>query len=78
MDGYDAPQPDTSSSEQVTSLSEEAEDRLRKFLFDLFDMSDNELLCLKHIMNGDSLVEFANNMQKTSVKNAQFSRYRAF
>lgn len=32
------PQPDTSSSEQVTSLPDEVEDKFRKALYDLFDL----------------------------------------
>ena len=46
IEGYEAPQPDTSGSEQVTSLPDEAEDKLRKFLYDMFDLTPLELLCL--------------------------------
>lgn len=77
-EGYDAPQQDTSCSDQCTALPADVEDTLRKFLFDLFDLTDNELLCLKYIMNGKSLIEFANSMEKAAEKNSTFSRHRAF
>lgn len=59
-------------------MPEEVEDKLRKFLFTLFDLSPNELLCLRAIMKGESLVEFARDMEQMSKSNKSFSRFRAF
>lgn len=44
------PQLDTRGAGQVTHLSEEDEDRLRKALFSLFDLQPLELLVLQGIM----------------------------
>lgn len=78
MDGYDIPQPDTKGSEQVTSLPDEVEDKMRKFLFDLFDLDWNELMLLKATMNQLTLTEFGQAMEKLSKDNWSFSRFRAF
>lgn len=78
MDGVQFQAPDTSGSEQVTNLPDEVEDKLRKFLFSLFDLSPNELLCIQAIMRGQSLSEFARDMEQMSKSNKSFSRFRAF
>lgn len=77
-DGYDTPQPDTSCSEPCTNLGEDVEDAMRKFLYTIFDLTPNELLCLQAIMRQKPLVEFAHDMEKLAKKNQSFSRYRAF
>jgi len=40
------PQPDTSTSEQATNLPYDVEDKMRKALYDLFDLKPLELLVL--------------------------------
>lgn len=62
IDGYDPEQPNTDCSEQVTDLNEDAEDRFRKALYELFDLNPLELLLLQSIMHGKSLTEYANDM----------------
>lgn len=78
LDGYDAPSPDTSTSEKATSLPEEYEDKFRKALYSLFDLEYNQLMCLKAIMNGKSLVQFSKEMEKLAQSNTEFTRFRAF
>lgn len=78
LDGYEPPQPDTSGSEQVTNLPDETEDKMRKFLFTLFDLDWNELMLLKSVMNQMTLTEFGAQMEKLSKDNWNFSRFRAF
>ena len=62
----------------MTNLPEEVEDKLRKFLFALFDLSPNEILCLQAIMKNLSLVEFGRAMESMAKGNKSFSRFRAF
>lgn len=62
----------------MTNLPEEVEDKLRKFMFALFDLSPNELLCIQAIMRGQSLSEFARDMEQLSKSIKSFSRFRAF
>lgn len=78
IDGVQFQAPDTSGSDPVTNLPDEVEDKLRKFLFSLFDLSPNELLCIQAIMRGQSLSEFAREMEKSAKSNKSFSRFRAF
>lgn len=78
LDGVQIEQPSTQGSEPVTNLPDEVEDKLRKFLFSLFDLSPNEILCLQAIMRGQSLSEFAREMEKSAKSNKSFSRFRAF
>lgn len=59
IDTYTPVQPDTSGSEKVTSLPEDLEDKLRKVLYIIFDLSPLELLVLQAIMTGKSLTDFA-------------------
>lgn len=42
----------------MTTLPDEVEDTLRKFLFDMFDLDWNELMLLKSVMNQMTLTEF--------------------
>lgn len=76
LDTYDPEQPDTSGSEQVTKLDEQTEDQLRKFLYTLFDLQPLELLCLKAIMNQQSLTEWAAEVSKILSK--PMTRFHAF
>lgn len=76
LDEYDPIQPDTSGSAPVTTLSEEAEDTLRKFFYTLFDLQPLELLCLKAIMNGQSLVDWSEDISKILKK--PMTRFHAF
>lgn len=78
IDGYQVEQSDTSTSPKPTQLDDDTEDRLKEFLCTLFDLSYNELCCLKAIMNGKSLSDWAREMEKMSKSNASFSRFRAF
>lgn len=78
IDGVQFQAPDTSGSDPVTNLPEEVEDKLRKFLCVLFDLSPNELLCLQAIMKNLTLSEFAREMEKSAKSNKSFSRFRAF
>lgn len=78
LEGYEPPQPDTSGSEQVTNLPDDVEDKMRKFLFDMFDLDWNELMLLKATMNSLSLTEFGQQMEQLSKQNWSFSRFRAF
>lgn len=75
-EGYDPIQPDTSGSEQVTSLPEDAEDMLRKFFYTLFDLQPLEILCLQAIMSGKSLVQWSAEMSKILKK--PMTRFHAF
>lgn len=54
------------------------EDTFRRFLFDLFDLSYNEIMCVKAIMNRKDLTEFGRDMEKLAKKNVTFTRFRAF
>lgn len=65
-DGYDAPQAPTDGSKPVTAFGEDAEDGMRRFLFDLFDLAPLELLLLRAIMRGKSLVDFAREMTESA------------
>lgn len=40
------------TSERATGLPAEVEDRLRRFLFDLFDLSPVQLIMLRHVKHG--------------------------
>lgn len=62
----------------MTTLPDEVEDTLRKFLFDMFDLDWNELMLLKATMNKLTLTEFGQEMEKLSKENWSFSRFRAF
>lgn len=78
LEGYEVEQPDTQCSEPATNLKPDIEDYLRKMLYTIFDLSPNELLCLKAIMNQQSLTDWCKDMEKLSQKNKEFSRFRAF
>lgn len=78
LDTYDAPAIDTKGSEKCTSLNDDIEDYLRKLLYTIFDLTPNELLCLKAIMNGKDLTEWGKDMEQLARKNETFSRFRAF
>ena len=69
LEGYDPPQPDTRGAEPCTNLPEHAEDKFRKFLYDLFDLDFSELLLLKSIMNKRSLVEHSRDVEKFAHEN---------
>ena len=62
----------------MTSLPDEVEDTLRKFLFDLFDLDWNELMMLKATMNRMTLTEFGGEMERLAKDNRSFTRFRAF
>lgn len=55
-------QPDTKGSEQVTHLSEDDEDKLRKAMFALFDLPPLELLVLQGIMRNQSLSDIGKSL----------------
>ena len=76
LEGYDPPQHDTSGSEQVTPLPDEVEDKMRKFLYDLFDLTPLELLCFLGIMRGQGLQEWANEV--TKLLETPMTRFHAF
>lgn len=76
LDDYDPKQPDTTGSEQVTPLPEEAEDMLRKFFYTLFDLQPLELLCLKAIMNGESLTDWS--IEVSELLKKPMTRFHAF
>ena len=78
IDGFQPVQPDNSGSEKVTDLDDNVEDKLRKFLYDLFDLSYNEIQVLKGIMNGLELSEIARQMEKNAKKNSEVSRFKVF
>lgn len=46
-------------SEQVTDLPEEIENKLRSFLFELFNLSDENILLVKWVFGGGNLSSFA-------------------
>lgn len=73
------PQPDTSPSEQVTSLPDEVEDKFRKALYDLFDLQPLELLVLQGIMRRMTLQEIATNLTKLfKVNDKECTRHHVF
>lgn len=78
LDTYDPVQPDTKGSDYVTSLDPDTEDKLRKILTMLTDLTPNELLLIQSICKGDSLVEYARKMEAMAKSNISFSRFRAF
>lgn len=78
LDTYDPVQPDNSGSDQVTTLDEEIEDKLRKILTIIRDLTPNELLLIQSICKGENLTEYAEKMEEISKKNQTFSRFRAF
>ena len=49
---------------------------MRKFLYDLFDLKPLELLCLKAIMNRQSLSEWATSVSK--LLKTPMTRFHAF
>ena len=78
IDGFQPIQPDTSGSDKVTDLDDGVEDKLRKFLYDLFDLSYNEIQVLKGIMNGLELCDIARQIEKNAQKNQTVSRFKVF
>ena len=51
---------------------------MRKFLYDLFDLSYAELCLLKSIMNNLNLTEHGMEMEKLSRENMICSRFKTF
>ena len=78
LDGFNPPQPDTSGSDKCTSLPEDDEDRFRKFLYVLFDLSYNEICVLKGIMNGKDITSIAKDIELNAKKNQTVSRHKVF
>lgn len=73
------PQPEQEESVQVTNLSEEDEDKLRKAIFALFDLQPLELLVLQGIMQQKSLQEIATSMTKVlRDNNKECTRHHVF
>lgn len=73
------PQLDTSTSQQVTRLSEDDEDTLRKALYALFDLQPLELLVLQGIMRKQTLQQMATSLtQLFKNNNKQCTRHHVF
>lgn len=72
-------QPEPEESVQVTNLSEEDEDRLRKAMFALFDLQPLELLVLQGIMQRQTLQQIATNLtQVFKTNNKDCTRHHVF
>lgn len=78
LDTYDPVQPDTSGSEQVTNFDDDLEDKLRKILTIIRDLTPNELLLIQSICKGENLTEYGQKVEQIAKKNQTFSRFRAF
>ena len=57
-------------------MPEDAEDMLRKFFYTLFDLQPLEILCLKAIMNRQSLIDWSEDVSKILKK--PMTRFHAF
>ena len=77
-DGYDAPAKSTAPTAQVTSLDEDAEDRMRKFLFEFFDLEVTELALFRSIMHHETLTDFCASSRKAAAKLAKMTRHNAY
>lgn len=78
IEGYDAPDNDKAGSDQVTDLDDNLEDKIRKLLYTILDLTPNQILLLKAIHDGKNLTEFGKDMEKQAKSNQKFSRFRAF
>lgn len=73
------PQPDRKGSEKVTPFSDEHEDKLRKALYDIFDLTPLELLILQGIMNQKSLSDIAKELEALfKANNKEQTRFHVF
>lgn len=77
-EGYDAPDRDKAGSEQVTDMDDTIEDKIRKILYTILDLTPNQILLLKAIHDGKNLSEYGRLMEKLSESIKSFSRFRAF
>jgi hypothetical protein len=59
-------------SERATALPEDVEDALRRFVFDLFDLSPVHLLLLRHVRHGGTPCTFGMMLQATVMSLAKY------
>ena len=80
FDDVQIPQPSTQGSGRVLSgMTEDAEDRFRHGLIELFDLQPLEILMLQAIMHNKSLTDYARDIDRMVAKLANgMTRFHAY